>query len=1210
MRRFGQGSTSEEETVRSPKSTQRSVRPQKSPETFDGARGAPSHFETLERKTLFAAVAARSADAFVDSIGINTHFSFPGSAYTSPTAQTMLSQLGVRHIRDQIYNAGATTSAALYATSGVQTNIAVDYLGDGVTPYVNALQNAWAESVEGPNEPDLTLRSYGGFTDSGTDVNNDFRATRLFQNNLFTAVNANAATQNKPVLSPAMGFTIHSAFLAGTGFDGEALHYYPPAGINPDYWRLTAAVAPASALIRPAGSTMPTYMTETGYPTGNAAENHVSLAAQRKYLPRTLAEQFNRGVSRTYLYELADEGTSQTDKELSFGILNNNLTTKPSYTALQNMISLLKERTWNATTKQWSALSFTPGSLDYSLTGDTAGVHQLLLQKSSGEFYLMLWNEALSYDGVNDVAVPAKSVNVVFNTPIAGASRYSLDSASALQTYMPTQTISISVPDEVVVLKLTTGASQPTPTFLSLNEAFTTSTLNALPSGWSQLAGDSWQVKEGATPTNRWLENLNVSGSHALTKTLTTTLSGSWSVDLDHTWRWGGSVTTPLWGAHTLSTSVDLLNASSNGYRLKLYQGNDNLPATFDNKLVEIYKVTAGVQGATPLTSGAGFNRPGWEGRGLSTPDWRHVTFSLNAVTHVLSVNADPDGDGVAQQLAQVTDSTYTMFTKLVLGTPELYGTCAPMFDNIIVAAAPTSAEIFQSGPVNGVPTGWTQAAGDNWHVIAGTTPTNQWVQNDDASGNHTLSKTFASALSGSWTFDFDHTWRWGGNIVVPQFGAHNLSVAVDILNGSNSGYRLKVYEGDSGQPGTFGNNLIEIYKVTAGAQGALIGNGGGYNRAGWQSQGQSTPDWRHLTFAFDSATRVFTVNADPDGDGVFQKVAQATDTAVASFTQLKLSTPDLVGTCAPMLDNLFIATVAAPQVSVVATDSLAGESTGDTGRFTFTRTGSTASPLVVSYSLGGSATNGLDYASLPLSITIPAGASSAFINLTPTADATVEGAETATVQILASTAYQVGAARSDTIRITDYVPNLVVTDMTMSLAQPVGGQLLKFSAVVKNAGNAPTLVSSNAVKLLFYVDNESLTWTRWDNVLPVIAPGASITLQANLDGVGNLGQWAATVGEHVVTAWIDTNTQYWNPGGVVAEGSDWDNQYFERIVVAAPAALIAAPIAPTSRRRLPNRLLQEAIGIGQSIFATGRAIRSTLDNDQSEATIAGDILL
>src|SRR6266853_3024203 len=66
-----------------------------------------------------------------------------------------------------------------------------------------------------------------------------------------------------------------------------------------------------------------------------------------------------------------------------------------------------------------------------------------------------------------------------------------------------------------------------------------------------------------------------------------------------------------------------------------------------------------------------------------------------------------------------------------------------------------------------------------------------------------------------------------------------------------------------------------------------------------------------------------------------------------------------------------------------------------DPAVFTVTRTGPTNSPLTVFYSVGGTASNGVDYVRLPGSVIIPAGASSANIDVWVIDDLFVEGTET-----------------------------------------------------------------------------------------------------------------------------------------------------------------------------------------------------------------------
>src|SRR5262249_24416833 len=83
------------------------------------------------------------------------------------------------------------------------------------------------------------------------------------------------------------------------------------------------------------------------------------------------------------------------------------------------------------------------------------------------------------------------------------------------------------------------------------------------------------------------------------------------------------------------------------------------------------------------------------------------------------------------------------------------------------------------------------------------------------------------------------------------------------------------------------------------------------------------------------------------------------------------------------------------PTVTVAANDDNASETGPDTGTITISRWGATTAGLTIHYSLAGTASNGTDYASLSGSLTIPAGAASAGITVTPINDTAVEGNET-----------------------------------------------------------------------------------------------------------------------------------------------------------------------------------------------------------------------
>lgn len=107
-----------------------------------------------------------------------------------------------------------------------------------------------------------------------------------------------------------------------------------------------------------------------------------------------------------------------------------------------------------------------------------------------------------------------------------------------------------------------------------------------------------------------------------------------------------------------------------------------------------------------------------------------------------------------------------------------------------------------------------------------------------------------------------------------------------------------------------------------------------------------------------------------------------------------------------------------APLVTISATDLLAKEAGLDPATFTVTRTGSTTSALTVQYGVNGKAVAGADYIALSGTITIPAGASTALITVTPLDDALVESNETVVVTLLPGPGHNVGTASVATVKI------------------------------------------------------------------------------------------------------------------------------------------------------------------------------------------------
>jgi hypothetical protein len=106
--------------------------------------------------------------------------------------------------------------------------------------------------------------------------------------------------------------------------------------------------------------------------------------------------------------------------------------------------------------------------------------------------------------------------------------------------------------------------------------------------------------------------------------------------------------------------------------------------------------------------------------------------------------------------------------------------------------------------------------------------------------------------------------------------------------------------------------------------------------------------------------------------------------------------------------------------ISISASDASAAEAGLDAGAFSIARSGGLGAAVTVYYSVSGSASKGSDYTALASSVTIPVGAASASIALTPHDDAAVEGAETVTLKLKADATYAIGTPNSATVTIAD----------------------------------------------------------------------------------------------------------------------------------------------------------------------------------------------
>jgi len=386
---------------------------------------------------------AKSADSFVDSMGVVTHLRYTDTSYGrySDVVEPRLRELGIRNIRDGGNDAAMFEKLNRLANFGIRSTLVMDPR-DGITPdnAVELLKKVLpsVRAIEGPNEWDVnSTLTYKGksFPDGVVD----------YQTDLYKAVKGDAATSFVSVLAPSMAIPENGSRMASlqSVVDGGNMHSYaggnqPDQDLDTRWIPDTKKVSGDHAIVA----------TETGWHNAvndaNASQKGVSEEVSSKYIPRLFLEYFNRGVTRTFLYELMDE-RAKSDMENNFGLIRADGTPKPAFYALKNLISLLQD-------PQGSSAS---GSLSYYLTGDTKDVQHTLLKKSNGDLYLVMWLDVTS----TDAAVSHKvTLNLV--TPTQQATTYltSRSTDPVSQFTSPTQ-ITLDVPDAPLVVKLTPNAT-------------------------------------------------------------------------------------------------------------------------------------------------------------------------------------------------------------------------------------------------------------------------------------------------------------------------------------------------------------------------------------------------------------------------------------------------------------------------------------------------------------------------------------------------------------------------------------------------------------------------------------------------------------------------------------------------------------------------------------------------------------------------------
>lgn len=396
---------------------------------------------------------AITTSSFVNSLGINTHIDSYAYGYQNlSTVEAAINYLGFKNIRDSASNGGdASTWLQVAQATGAKFD---DFIGEtspsGMQTELGYIQQLASEGilnfVEGGNEED------DAYPES---LGNNQWITAQFQQQVY----ALGQSLGLPVINMSFGagWTAANNWQGDYGTVGDLsgytnyanAHTYPGVGQTPDF-----SIQTLNNDAHLAASSRPVITTEMGWDTNTFSQGSVA-----PYIVQAAFDAMKDGDAKTYFYALFNDGSG------AFGLMNSDGSPTPAGTALHNLTSLLADTGANAA-------SFTPGSLNFSLSGAQSGDNTLLMQKSNGSDWIALWDDSAGTHSVTVNLGSTASQILVFD-PVTGTS--SIASANN------TNSITVNLGNDPLLIEVipaggTTSTSSTTPSTTSTTPTSTTTT--------------------------------------------------------------------------------------------------------------------------------------------------------------------------------------------------------------------------------------------------------------------------------------------------------------------------------------------------------------------------------------------------------------------------------------------------------------------------------------------------------------------------------------------------------------------------------------------------------------------------------------------------------------------------------------------------------------------------------------------------------------
>jgi Ca2+-binding RTX toxin-like protein len=318
------------------------------------------------------------------------------------------------------------------------------------------------------------------------------------------------------------------------------------------------------------------------------------------------------------------------------------------------------------------------------------------------------------------------------------------------------------------------------------------------------------------------------------------------------------------------------------------------------------------------------------------------------------------------------------------------------------------------------------------------------------------------------------------------------------------------------------------------------------------------------ITFAAGKDTATLVVDPTPDTTVEPNETVNITLTPNPAYTNA--TSGAVVGTI-----NNDDQAPALPSITLTLAPTAVAEDGAANLTYTFKRSGAPlTSPLTVNYSIGGTATNGTDYASIASSITFAAGKDTATLVVDPTPDTTVEPNETVNITLTPNPAYTnaTSGAVVGTINNDDQAP----APANVSVSLNLGG------------------ISEDAPRDFIYTFTRTVATTNPLTVNFNVGGTATLTSDYTVSGATS---FTATTGSVTFATGATTATVTLNPGAdTVIEADETINLTLATgtgYTIATPSTLTATIINDDGTRRQRGTNLDDVIvGTSRSDIISG----------------------